>query len=100
MRGLRNFARYLLLALLAALCANVAAAAPKIRTVDFSSQQEVVELKAALTPYHAPGVPETDGSRWYAVTITNNAPRAVTRILQAGPWPSIALRIFPASTRP
>ena len=97
---MRNFARYLLLALLAALCANVATAAPKIRTVDFSSLQDVVELKAALTRYHAPGVPETDGSRWYAVTITNNAPRAVTRILQAGPWPSIGLRIFPASTRP
>ncbi|HSZ73842.1 MAG TPA: GGDEF and EAL domain-containing protein [Rhizomicrobium sp.] len=77
-----------------------AAAPPAIRSVDFASGREVLELKTALLPYHAPGEAERDGSRWYAVTVTNNAPRPVTRILQAGPWPDIGLRLFPASTRP
>ncbi|HSZ11051.1 MAG TPA: hypothetical protein VK759_02675, partial [Rhizomicrobium sp.] len=77
-----------------------AAAPPAIRSIDFASDREVLELKNALLPYHASGEAEHDGSRWYAVTVTNNAARPITRILQAGPWPDIGLRLFPASTRP
>ena len=44
--------------------------APPI-TINFGSNQNVLDLKPALTPDRAPGSTETDGSSWYFVQVTN-----------------------------
>ena len=61
--------------------------------VDFSAEDNVIPLKDALTPYHAPGGPEKDGSLWYMLALTNNQVRPVSRVLLAGQPPRITLAI-------
>ena len=57
---------------MAGLCVAWAAAPPPV-AVDFGSNDNVVNLKPELTPYHSPGGPEADGSVWYMVAVTNNS---------------------------
>ncbi len=68
--------------------------------VDFGSTENVIALKSALTPYHAPGGAEKDGSLWYMLAVTNDQVRPVSRVLLAGQPPRMALAILPRSTRP
>ncbi|HEX4117343.1 MAG TPA: GGDEF and EAL domain-containing protein [Rhizomicrobium sp.] len=84
---------------LAGLCAAWAAAPPPV-AVDFGSNDNVINLKPDLTPYHSPGGPEADGSVWYMVAVTNNSVRPAIRVLLAAQPPRMALRFFPHRTRP
>ena len=89
-------------ALALALLAPASAAAPA-GPVNFASTDNVLDLKASLSPYHAPGNPsgvEADGSSWYMLTVTNDSVRAATRVLIAGQPPRMALYPFPRRLRP
>src|SRR5215469_17791906 len=68
--------------------------------VDFGSNDNAINLKPNLTPYHAPGGPEADGSVWYMAAVTNNSVRPAIRVLLAGQPPGMALHFFPHHTRP
>ena len=68
--------------------------------VDFSLTDNVMPLKSALTPYHAPGGPEKDGSLWYMLALTNKSVRPVSRVILAGQPPSMTLALLPRSSRP
>ncbi len=83
----------------AAVDAAVAAPAPPM--VNFGRADNVLELKAALSPYRAPGgADEQDGSRWYIVQVANDSVRPATRVLLAGQPPRMALSLIPQRTRP
>lgn len=92
----------------AALLAVIAAVAPlqaqsdgkPPALINFGSNQNVLDLKAALAPYRAPGGPEADKSVWYIVQVTNDSVRPATRVLLAGQPPRSALEFFPNPTRP
>jgi diguanylate cyclase (GGDEF)-like protein len=84
---------------LAGLCAAWATAPPP-SAIDFGSNDNVINLKPELTPYHSPGGPEADGSVWYMVAVTNNSVRPAIRVLLAAQPPRMALRFFPHRTRP
>ncbi len=75
-------------------------AAQPSAVVDFGSNDNVINLKPELTPYHAPGGPEADGSVWYMAVVTNNSVRPAIRVLLAGQPPGMALRFFPHHVRP
>ena len=77
-----------------------AAADAQQQRVDFDSPSSVIELKPALTPYHASTAPERDGSRWYMVLIVNNSVKASARVLVAGEPANAALHFFPRPMRP
>ena len=68
--------------------------------VDFSLPDNVMPLKSALTPYHAPGGPEKDGSLWYMLALSNKSVRPVSRVILAGQPPSMTLALLPRSSRP
>lgn len=68
--------------------------------VEFSDSAPRIELKAELAPYHAASSLEADGSRWHIMTVANQLPRPVTRILVAEEPRDAALRIFPRRERP
>jgi hypothetical protein len=76
------------------------AASPPPSAVDFGSNDNVINLKPDLTPYHSPGGPEADGSVWYMVALTNNSVRPAIRVLLAAQPPRMALSFFPHRTRP
>jgi diguanylate cyclase (GGDEF)-like protein len=84
--------------LLAGMSAAFAADAPPV--VDFGGSDNVINLQHELTPYHAPGGPEADGSVWYMLSATNNSVRPAIRVLLAGQPPRLALRILPRPSRP
>lgn len=94
--------KLLFLALIGLLFARLggAWAAGSIAAVDFGSNDNVINLKPDLTPYHAPGGPEADGSVWYMLAVTNNSVRPAIRVLLAGQPPGMALRFFPHRARP
>ncbi|MEY4966959.1 MAG: hypothetical protein RL274_2542 [Pseudomonadota bacterium] len=73
--------------------------APPI-TINFGSNQNVLDLKPALTPDRAPGSTETDGSSWYFVQVTNDSVRPATRVLLAGQPPRSAHSLLPKPMRP
>ena len=73
--------------------------APPI-TINFGSNQNVLDLKPALTPDRAPSSMETDGSSWYFVQVTNESVRPATRVLLAGQPPRSALSLLPKPMRP
>ncbi len=68
--------------------------------MNFSAPDPVLELRAALSPYHGPGNGDPACRHWYMMSAANPSPRAITRVLQAGQPPGTGLRFFPASTRP
>jgi diguanylate cyclase (GGDEF)-like protein/PAS domain S-box-containing protein len=70
------------------------------KPVNFGAPENVLPLKPSLTPYHAPGAPETDGSSWYMLPVMNDSVRPAIRVLVAGQPPSSALKFFPRATRP
>ncbi len=84
--------------LLASLGAALAADPP--RPVDFGGDANVINLRHELTPYHAASGPESDGSAWYMVAVTNNSVRPAIRVLLAGQPPRMALRLLPHPSRP
>lgn len=84
--------------LLASLGAALAADPP--RPVDFGGDANVINLRHELTPYHAASGPETDGSAWYMLAVTNNSVRPAIRVLLAGQPPRMALRLLPQPSRP
>lgn len=88
----------LMVAVVAPLRAQPAGKPPAL--INFGSNQNVLDLKAALAPYRAPGGPEADGSVWYIVQVTNDSVRPATRVLLAGQPPRSALEFFPNPTRP
>src|ERR1700712_2315021 len=78
-------------------------ATPSVMTphqVNFAASDAVIALRSALTPYHAPGGAEKDGSLWYMLSLTNDQVRPVSRVLLAGQPPSMAMSILPHSSRP
>src|ERR1700733_1340021 len=68
--------------------------------VNFAASDNVIALKSALTPYHAPGGAENDGSLWYLLALTNDQVRPVSRVILAGQPPSMPLATLPHSSRP
>ena len=92
----------LFLALIGLLMAGFGAfAADAPRPLDFGTNDNVLNLGPALTPYHAPGWPEDDGSVWYMLAATNNSgSRPAIRVLLAGQPPRMALRLLPRASRP
>jgi len=68
--------------------------------VEFSNAAPMIELRTALSPYHAASSLQADGTRWHIMIATNQLPRAVTRILLAEEPPDSALRLFPHHARP
>jgi diguanylate cyclase (GGDEF)-like protein len=85
---------------LAAAWASPAAAPPAPPQVNFGSPDNLIELKKSLTPYHAPGGPEADGSVWYMLSVTNDQVRPAIRVLIAGQPPRVALSLLPRPIRP
>jgi diguanylate cyclase (GGDEF)-like protein len=73
---------------------------PDSSSVEFSNSAPMIELRAALSPYHAASNLEADGTRWQIMPATNQLPRSVTRILVAEEPPDAALRLFPHRARP
>lgn len=69
------------------------------RAPDVASSDPVLDLGAALSPYHAANGVEADGSHWYMMTVVNESVRPVTRILLAEQPYDSALRIFPSRGR-
>jgi diguanylate cyclase (GGDEF)-like protein len=70
-------------------------------SVDFGGTGNVIALKGALAPYHAPGrVTQEDDSSWYLLQVTNDSVRPATRVLIAGQPPRMALSLLPHRTRP
>lgn len=67
--------------------------------IDMGAPAAALELEGALSPYHAPGGNESDGSRWYILTVSNSAKGPVSRILVAPEPAGAALRIFPQPDR-
>ena len=67
--------------------------------IDMAAPAAALELEGALSPYHAPGGNESDGSRWYILTVSNSAKGPVSRILVAPEPAGAALRIFPQPDR-
>ncbi|MBV9991017.1 MAG: GGDEF and EAL domain-containing protein [Alphaproteobacteria bacterium] len=78
--------------------AQAAQAAPA--AVDLGISDPVMELQDALGPYKMPASVQPKSSSWYSFSATNNSARPAIRILQAGQSSSIALDVFPHSTRP
>jgi diguanylate cyclase (GGDEF)-like protein len=70
------------------------------KPVNFNGTQNVLPLKQALTSYHAPGGPESDGSSWYMLPVMNDGVHPAIRVLLAGQPPSAALHLLPRHTRP
>ena len=68
--------------------------------VKFGATDNVIELKPFLTPYHAPGGVESDGSVWYMLSVTNDQVRPAIRVIMAGQPPQVALSILPHPIRP
>ena len=68
--------------------------------VNFAASDGVIALRSSLTPYHAPGAAEKDGSLWYMLALTNDQVRPVSRVILAGQPPSMALALLPRSSRP
>ncbi len=89
----------LLFCLLVVGLAGARAAAPDPQ-VNFGGPDNLIELKPFLTPYHAPGGPEPDGSVWYMLSVTNDQVRPATRVLVAGQPPQLALYPLPRPMRP
>ncbi len=78
---------------------------PKAAPADFGDDDNVIELKKLLSPYHAPGEAkeggaESDGSVWYMLNATNDTVRPATRVLLAPPQPNLALRPMAMGGRP
>jgi len=71
-----------------------------VHQTDFGAGDNVIPLRAALTPYHAPGGGEAAGTRWYMLAVTNGQVRPATRVLLAGQPPRLALSFLPRATRP
>ena len=69
------------------------------KPVDFAAGDPAIELRTGLSPYHAPGGNESDGSHWYMMPVANQSTRPVTRILLAGEAADAALHFFPQPTR-
>ena len=94
-----------LVALFALLLAVAAIAAPVVvpkearshGSLDFASQDPLLDLRDALSPYQAP---EKDGSRWFMMTAVNQSVKPVMRILLAGEPPDSSLKLFPMRGRP
>lgn len=90
-----------LFAATAAIAAAPALKAPHDRSgIDFARADAMIELKPALSPYHAPSQQEPDGSFWYMMNAVNQSVHPVTRILIAGEPPNAALRLLPLHGRP
>ena len=68
--------------------------------VNFAASDNVIALKSALTPYHAPGGAEKDGSLWYMLALTNDQVRPVSRVIMAAQPSGMALSLLPRSSRP
>ena len=99
MHRLRHLA-FLSIALFAAAMVSCFAADKPVQ-VNFSSSENVLELKNALLPYRAPGgTAEPDGSSWYIVQVSNDSVRPATRVLLAGQPPRAALSLIPRRSRP
>ena len=96
------FAAALLAALVAAFAAEAAGPPGQDpNAIDFASRDGVIEIRAALKPYHAPsGTRQPDNSGWYLITATNSSIRPAARVLQAAQPQSVSFRILPRSTRP
>ena len=90
-----------LLVLFVAACVCARAADKQAPSINFGSSENVLELKAALSPYRAPGgSAEPDGSAWYIVQVSNDSVRPATRVLLAGQPPRAALSVLPRRSRP
>lgn len=79
---------------------SLAATVPSSTVVDFAAPAAIIELSDKLTPYHAPGAPETDGSHWYMLTALNNSVRPATRVFIAGQPADAVTRFWPLPARP
>jgi len=84
----------------AGMAAAWAAPAPAPVQVNFGSTDNLIELKKSLTPYHAPGSAEPDGSSWYLVSVANDQVRPAIRVLIAGQPSRMALSLLPRPMRP
>ncbi len=90
---------FIVLFLTATVCARAADKQPN--PVNFGSNENMLELKSALSPYRAPGgAAEPDGSSWYIVQVSNDSVRPATRVLLAGQPPRAALSLIPRRSRP
>jgi diguanylate cyclase (GGDEF)-like protein/PAS domain S-box-containing protein len=87
-------------ALMLAVTAGVAAALQNTGTVNFASNDPLVDLAPSLSLYHAPSSSAPDGSVWYMMTATNDSVRPATRILLAGQPAGASVQFFPRRARP
>jgi diguanylate cyclase (GGDEF)-like protein/PAS domain S-box-containing protein len=88
-------------ALFLALFSVAGAQAAEPAHVNFGKPDNVLDLKAFLSSYRAPGGgTEADGSSWYIVQVSNDSVRPATRVLLASQPPRAALSLFPRKTRP
>ena len=98
---MKRFLRTAILFLVIAGAASLGRAqTPAPSHINFADPASVIALKDALAPYHGPGTDEKDGSSWYTVTVANDSPRPVARVLLASEPAGMGLSIFPRATRP
>jgi diguanylate cyclase (GGDEF)-like protein len=86
----------LLALMFAAITADAADHSPRVANgINFAGSEPVIDLKKALSPYHAASGVESDASQWYMMTATNEATVPATRILIADQPVDASLRVFP-----
>lgn len=78
---------------------SIAQPASDSRSIDFAVPAPAIQLRSALSHYHAPGGGEMDGSHWYLMTAVNQSTHPVTRIILAEEPADAALHFFPLTTR-
>ena len=78
----------------------VAAAGPfrAHHALNLNRPEAALELKGALSPYHAAGAADTDGSKWYITRISNPSLHPITRVLLATESADALARLWPPQT--
>ena len=66
--------------------------------LNLARPEAALELKGALSPYHAAGAADTDGSKWYITRIANPSLRPITRVLLATESADALARLWPLRT--
>ncbi len=66
--------------------------------LNLARPEAAIELKGALSPYHAAGAADTDGSKWYITRIANLSLHPITRVLLATESADALARLWPPQT--
>ncbi len=66
--------------------------------LNLARPEAALELKDVLSPYHAAGAADADGSKWYITRIANPSLHPITRVLLATESADALARLWPPQT--